>query len=45
LASKYGSKPTVVENMSAAIAWCAAVYVLAAALIGVAVFARSRRPL
>lgn len=37
IAAKYGSRPTEVENMSEAIAWCGAVYLLAAALIGGAI--------
>ncbi len=34
--SKYGSKPTEVENMSNAIAWCGAIYVVAALLVAAA---------
>ncbi len=43
LASKYGSKPTEVENMSEAIAWCGAVYLVAAALVAAAIYCASRR--
>jgi MFS family permease len=38
IAAKYGSRPTEVENMSEAIAWCGAVYLLAALLIAIAIF-------
>jgi MFS family permease len=42
-ASKYGSKPTEVENMSNAIAWCGPVYIIAALLLGLAIWTvRSR---
>jgi len=47
LASKYGSKPTEVENMSDAIAWCGAVYLVAAALVLLAIYrsaAAKRQP-
>jgi MFS family permease len=40
--SKYGSRPTEMENMSNAIAWCGAVYLVAAGLLAVAIF-RARR--
>ena len=42
VASKYGGKATEMENMSEAIAWCAAVYLLAAALIGLAIYKRGK---
>jgi MFS family permease len=42
LASKYGAHPTEMENMSAAIAWCGAVYLLAAALLAGAIWQRIR---
>jgi MFS family permease len=41
LASKYGSKPTEVENMSDAIAWCGAVYLVAGTIVMVAIYLRS----
>ncbi len=44
LASKYGRHATEMENMSEAIACCAAVYVVGAALLFLAAFAVSRRP-
>jgi MFS family permease len=37
-ASKYGGKPTEVENMSDAIAWCGAVYLVAAVLVAAAIW-------
>jgi len=42
IAAKYGSS-TEVENMSKAISWCAAVYLIAAVLLFAAVLARSRK--
>ncbi len=42
LVTQYGRQPTEVENMSEAIAWCGAFYVVAAALIGLAVFLQHR---
>lgn len=42
LASKYGGKPTEVENMSDAIAFGGAVYLLGAALLGLAIFFLTR---
>ncbi len=46
LASKYGGKPTEMENMSDAIAFGGAVYLLGAALLGLAIYflARSNSP-
>jgi MFS family permease len=45
LASKYGRKPTEVENMSDAIAWCGAIYLAAATLIVAAIYcSRRNRP-
>ena len=38
LASKYGGKPTEVENMSDAIAFGGVIYLIGAALIGFAIF-------
>ena len=38
LASKYGGKPTAIENMSDAIAFCGLIYLAAAALIFLAIF-------
>ena len=43
LASKYGGKATEVENMSDALAWCGAIYLVAAALIGTAVLHSRQR--
>ena len=43
LASQYGSKPTEVGNMSEAIAWCGAVYLVAAALVAMAIYYAGRR--
>jgi MFS family permease len=43
LASKYGGKATEVENMSDAIAWCGAVYLVAAAFVGAAIYYSRRR--
>lgn len=45
LATRYGGKPTEVENMSNAIAWCGAIYLAAAALIAAAIFWNSQSPL
>jgi MFS family permease len=42
LASKYGGKPTEIENMSDAIAWCGAIYLVAAALILAAIYCSRR---
>jgi MFS family permease len=42
MASKYGRKPTEVENMSDAIAWCGAIYLVAAALIAAAIYCSRR---
>jgi hypothetical protein len=42
-ASKYGGKPTEVENMSDAISWCGPIYLVAAALVGVAIGSSGRR--
>lgn len=42
IASKYGGKPTEIENMSDAIAFGGIIYLVAAALIGVAVLLFSR---
>ena len=46
LATKYGRKPTAWENMSDAIAWCGAIYLVSAVLIGVAMvwLTRHSRP-
>ena len=44
IASKYGNKPTEVENMSEAIAWCGAVYIVASGLMLAAMyFSRTRQ--
>ena len=43
LASQYGSKPSEVENMSEAIAWCSAIYLVAAALVATAIYYAGRR--
>ena len=43
LASKYGSKATEVENMSEAIAWCGAIYLVAALLVMAAIYCSSAR--
>jgi MFS family permease len=43
LASQYGAKPTEVENMSDAIAWCGAVYLVAAAFVAAAIYYAGRR--
>lgn len=43
IASKYGSGASEVENMSRAIAWCGAIYLLAAVLVFVAVILSQRR--
>jgi len=43
LASKYGGKATEVENMSEAIAWCGAIYLVAAAFLGAAIYYSRRR--
>jgi MFS family permease len=42
LASKYGNRPTEIENMSEAIAWCGASYVLAALAVLAAIAFRPR---
>ncbi len=42
LASKYGGKPTEVANMSDAIAWCGAIYVVAGCLVLAAFRSASR---
>lgn len=42
LVAKYGRQPTEVENMSEAIAWCGAFYVVGAALLGLAIFFQLR---
>src|SRR5207249_1463754 len=42
-ASQYGSKPSEVENMSEAIAWCSAIYLVAAALVATAIYYAGRR--
>jgi MFS family permease len=44
-AAKHGKYPTEIQNMSAAIAWCGAVYLLSALLliVGILVFARHDR--
>jgi MFS family permease len=42
-ASQYGAKPTEVENMSEAIAWCGAVYLVAGALVATAIYYAGRR--
>jgi MFS family permease len=42
-ASKYGRKPTEIENMSDAIAWCGAIYVAAAALVAAAIYYSRRQ--
>ena len=41
--TKYGRHATAMENMSEAIAWCGAIYLLGALLLMVAVFTASRR--
>ena len=43
LASKYGGKPTAIENMSDAIAFCGLIYLAAAALIFLAIFFFNKR--
>ena len=43
LASKYGGKATEVENMSEAISWCGAIYLVAAVFVGAAIFGMRRR--
>jgi MFS family permease len=43
LASKYGGKATEVENMSEAISWCGAIYLVAAVFVGAAIFGLRRR--
>jgi len=43
IASKYGGKPTEIENMSDAIAFGGIIYLVAAALIGVAVLLSARQ--
>jgi hypothetical protein len=42
LSSKYGRKATEVENMSDAIAWCGAIYLVAAALVAAAIYCSVR---
>jgi hypothetical protein len=42
-ASQYGGKATEVENMSDAIAWCGAVYLVAAAFVVAAIGCLKRR--
>lgn len=42
LASKYGGKPTEMENMSDAIAFGGAVYLLGALLLGAAIYFMAR---
>ncbi len=42
LVTKYGRQPTEVANMSEAIAWCGAVYLVAAAFIGLAILFQQR---
>ena len=41
--AKHGSAPTEMENMSNAISWCSAVYILGAALLIVAIILFSKR--
>lgn len=41
--SKYGGRPSEIENMSAAIAWCGAIYVAGAVLLAVNVIFFARR--
>jgi MFS family permease len=43
-ATQYGKKATAWENMSDAIAWCGAIYLVAAALIALAMILVSRQP-
>ena len=43
LISKYGAKPTPVQNMSDAIAFCGGAYLLAALLVGAAICSRRAR--
>ena len=43
LASKYGSKATEVENMSEAIAWCGAIYLVAALMVAAAIYCSGAR--
>jgi hypothetical protein len=42
VASQYGGRATEVENMSEAIAWCGAAYVIAAVSVIVAIGLRAR---
>jgi len=42
LSSKYGRKANEVENMSDAIAWCGAIYLVAAALVAAAIYCSIR---
>ena len=42
-ASKYGAKATEIENMSDAIAWCGAVYLVAAVFVAAAIYSSRRR--
>ena len=43
IASKYGSKPTEVQNMSDAIAWCGAIYIIGSVLMLAAMYFFWRR--
>jgi len=38
IASKYGSKPTEMQNMSDAIAWCGAIYIIGSGLMLAAMY-------
>jgi hypothetical protein len=41
VASKYGGKTTEVENMGDAIAWCGAIYLIAALFVGLAIYLKA----